>query len=90
MACNIARPFALQENFLGPKYDADGKTPWGPVRYKQILQERFFISKHTNITYKDTGEMSPHERESLRDIIYEDLLKKQESLEKAFKKDQGG
>ena len=40
----------------------DGK-PYGPVRYEQLVYERYIISKATHTSYLDTGKLTPKERE---------------------------
>ena len=59
----------------------DGK-PYGPFRYKEIVQERYFITKNTHITYNETGEMTPIERDYIVQFIIDDDRKNKEKLEK--------
>lgn len=68
-------------NFLDQQLSEDG-TPYGPARYKELVRERYFISKHSNISYSDTGKMSPVEREYVRDFILDDLKEQQKILDK--------
>lgn len=60
---------------------SDGK-PYGPERYKEIVQERYIISKNSNTSYTDVGEISPLERKYLLDFIFAELKKKQEIIDK--------
>ena len=69
-------------NFLDPQLTNDGK-PYGPERYKVISRERYFISKNANISYGDTGEMSPTERKYILQFIIDDLDKTRAMLEKS-------
>ena len=68
-------------NFLDPQSTKDGK-PWGPTRYKQIVRERYFISKNINTSYEDTGLITPLERDYLLEFIDEDLKRTKEMLDK--------
>lgn len=69
-------------NFLDPALDSEG-NPYGPTRYRQIVKERFLISKHCNTSYNDVGEMTPTERIYLLQLISEDLERTKELSEKA-------
>lgn len=60
----------------------DGE-PYGPARYKEIVKERYLISKHTNTSYADTESITPTERNYLIEFITEELQKQQEAYEKA-------
>ena len=57
--------------------------PYGPARYKEIVKERYLISKHTNTSYADTESITPTERNYLIEFITEELQKQQEAYEKA-------
>lgn len=61
----------------------DDGLPYGPTRYKEIVKERYIISKHTNTSYKDTDTITPTERSYLLEFIAEELQKQQEMYEKA-------
>ena len=78
-------PFASQMNFLDQPFNEDG-TPYGPTKYKELVRERYFISKHSNISYSDTGKMSPVERGYVRDFIIEELKEQQKILDKINEK----
>lgn len=82
---NITPPFASQLSFLDPQKTKDGK-PYGPERFKQIVKERYLISKHTNSSYFDTGSITPTERDLLLQFISEDLQKTKEAIEKSEEK----
>lgn len=77
---NTQVSFALPPNFLDPQQTSDGQ-PYGPVRYKEIVNECFLISKFCNTSYSDVKNLSPKEREYLLEFINEDLQKQKEALE---------
>ena len=60
----------------------DGK-PYGPIRYKQIVQENYIISRSINTTYSDIMNMTPTERGYMMEFIktendnYKEMLEKQ-------------
>lgn len=66
----------------------DGK-PYGPTRYKEIVRERYIISKHTNTSYKDLDAINPVERNYLLEFITEELQKQKELYDK-YKAEQDG
>lgn len=79
---SIRHPFASHLNFLDPQWTNDGK-PYGPVRFKEIVKERYLISKHTNTSYGDTGKITPTEKSYLLEFINNDLKRAQEMLKDA-------
>ena len=62
---------------------SDG-TPYGPIRLKEIVKERYIITKHTNTSYLDTGSITPYERGLLIDFIIEDLKQEKEIVDNNF------
>ena len=64
-------------NFLDQQYDDKGK-PLGPEKYKEIVKERYFIAKHSHISYDDTGKMTPRERDYIQEFIVDDLKRQQD------------
>ena len=58
----------------------DGK-PYGPVRYKDIVKERYLISKYCNTSYTDIGETSPLERKYILEFITDELKRQKEQIE---------
>ena len=76
---NSIVPFASHQNFLDPQRTKDGK-PYGPARYREIVRERYFISKHTSTSYSDTGDITPTERLYMLEFIAEEIMKQQEML----------
>ena len=81
---NIKAHFPLQGSFLDPQLTKDGK-PYGPWKYKQIVQERWYISKNINTSYTDVGKITPIEREYLAEFIVEDLKRNNEMLKQSLK-----
>lgn len=67
-------------NFLDPQ-ETDKGEPWGPHRYKEIVQERYYLAKHGKISYQDTGKMTPTERDLIKQFILEDAQKERQLLE---------
>ena len=73
-------PFVSPLNFLDPLQTTDGK-PYSYERYKEIVQERYFISKYINTSYTDTGNITPLERGFLVDFIKEEIETKRRAAE---------
>lgn len=67
---------------MDPQLTDDGK-PYGPWRYKQIVQECYIITKNTNTPYSDVLKMTPAERDLFIGFLSEDFKKQQEQLDKA-------
>ena len=65
-------------SFLDPQLTSDGK-PYGPIRYKNIVRERYEISKRMNTSYNELGEITPREREYLLEFIKKDLEQKRKA-----------
>ena len=63
-------PFASLLSFLDPQKTEDG-SPYGPARYKEIVKERWYISKHLHTSYVDVGKITPLERLYLLQFIKE-------------------
>ena len=71
-------------SFLDPVLTSDGK-PYAPHRFRDIVKERYLISKYCNTSYKDLDKVSPTERAYLLEFIYEELQKEQEAYEEAIR-----
>jgi hypothetical protein len=67
---------------LDPHLTSNGE-PYGPVRFKEIVKERYLISKYCNTSYKDIDNISPTERAMLLEFIYEEIKKNNEAIEEA-------
>ena len=70
---------------MDPQFTSNGE-PYAPVRFKEIVRERYLISKHCNTSYKDLDSISPAERSMLLEFIYEELKKQQDAIEEAKNK----
>jgi hypothetical protein len=73
-------PFASQANFLDPQLTSDGR-PYGPVRYEEIVEECYAISKRINTSYNDLKQITPLERTYLLQFIRKDLERENEIRE---------
>ena len=58
----------------------DGQ-PYGPARYKRIVQECYLISKNMNTSYSDVLKLTPKEREYLIKFLLEDYDEKKKVVE---------
>lgn len=56
---------------------------YGPARYKDIVKERYIITKHTNTSYEGTSNITPIEREYLLRFIMDDLQRQKDMYDKA-------
>lgn len=68
-------------NFFDPRWTSDKKS-YGQERFKQIVQERYLISKRLHTSYSDTASISPTERNLILQFIKDDLQKEQEAIER--------
>ena len=55
----------------------------GAELYKDLVKERYIITKHTNTSYSDTANISHAERNYLIQFISEDLQRQKELYDKA-------
>ena len=65
---------------MDPVMTEDGK-PYGPFRYKEIVKERYIISKYCNTSYTDLANVTPTERNYLLEFATEECDKAKESIE---------
>lgn len=72
--------YPSQGSFLDPTLTKD-KKPYGPARYKEIVQERYFISKNINTSYNDIGKITPAEREYLIEFIVDEQKQTKKKLD---------
>jgi hypothetical protein len=70
---------------LDPQKTKDGK-PYGPVRYQEIVRERYFVTKNSGVSYEDTGKMTPTERQLYVNFIVEEFEKTKRAMEEAQQK----
>lgn len=59
---------------------SDGKL-YAPLRFEQIVEERYQISKHINTSYADLGKITPTERKYLLEFIKRDLEHEQKLIQ---------
>ncbi len=64
----------------------DDGRPYAPVRFKEIVRERYEISKRLHTSYNEVGEMTPTERSYILDFILEDSKRQEEMIEQAKQK----
>ena len=50
--------------------------------YKQLVKERYLISKHTNTSYNETAWITPVERQYIFEFITDELQKQKEAYDK--------
>ena len=55
---------------------------FGPTRYKDIVKERYIISKHMNTSYDGTQNITPVERGYLLEFIMDDLQRQKDIYDK--------
>lgn len=56
---------------------------YAPTRFKEIVKERYLISKHTNTSYQDTVDITPTERKYILEFIHDDLQRQKAMYDKA-------
>ena len=66
-------------NFFDPRWSSDGK-PYGPERYKQIVHERYLLTKKLNTSYTDTASITPTERNLLLQFLKDDLQRESDAI----------
>ena len=67
-------------NFFDPTLTNDGQL-FAPMRFKEIVKERYLISKNCNTSYIDTKDITPVERNYILKFIVEDLQKQKEIID---------
>ena len=75
----------FQASFLDPQLTEDGR-PYAPARLKQIIRERYEISKRIHTSYNDLGKLTPLERNYLLEFILEDNKRQEQQIEDAKRK----
>ena len=66
------------------------EIPYGPWKYKRIVEQCYLISHQINTSYTDILKISPREREYMLEFINEEIRKQKESLEKIKQQHQEG
>ena len=80
-------PFVSLLNFLYQRFDDKG-NPTGPKRFKEILEECWYISKNMNTSILDVYQISPLERKYYMDIIKESQRIEKDEWDKSIKESQ--
>lgn len=57
------------------------EVPYGPERFKQIVEERYEISKNINTSYTDLGKITPLERKYILGFIIEEKKKEKQYIQ---------
>lgn len=82
-ALTITSAYELTESFFDPLWISEKENKlYAPVRFRDIVNERYLISKNTHTSYNDTRDITPTEREILLQLIIQDLQQQQELIEK--------
>lgn len=76
----IVYHYPSQGSFLDLQKTKDGK-PYGPIRYEEIVKERYLISKWIHTSYNDVGKLTPLERKYILKYIIDEFNKEKEKLE---------
>jgi len=67
---------------LDQQLTEDGK-PYGPIRYKEIIDECCIISKNLNTPYNDVLQISPTERNYIIRFLIKEAEQRAAMLDKA-------
>ena len=54
----------------------------GSQLYKELVRERYLITKHTNTSYNETANITPLERRYIFEFITDELQKQKEAYDK--------
>lgn len=65
---------------MDPQLTKDGK-PYGPVRYEEIVKERYIISKSIHTSYNELGKITPTERRYIINYLLEESKQREKQLE---------
>ena len=63
-----------------PQLTSDGK-PYGPARYKRLVEECYYISKNCNTSYLDVLQMTPLEKDYILSFIQKEQEMAQQQLD---------
>ena len=92
VSLNLTQHYPSLGSFLDPQFTKEGK-PYGPIRYKEIVKERYLISKNMNTSYNEIGQITPIERKYIMEFIIDEIKKSNELVEKRkneARKNKGG
>lgn len=70
---------------MDPQLTSDGR-PFAPVRFEQIVEERYQISKRIHTSYNELGDITPRERLLLLDLLRKDIEHENEITQKFMDK----
>lgn len=82
---NLSHDFSINQHFLDPIWTSDGK-PYGPWKYKKIVEECYFISHQIHTTYSDLLKITPRERLYLMEFLTREAEEMQKAREESQKK----
>ena len=77
--------YPSQGSFLDPQKTKDGK-PYGPIRYEELVRERYLISKTIHTSYTDTGKLTPTERNYILHYMLDEMRQQQEKIKELKEK----
>lgn len=69
--------YPSQGSFLDPQSSKERIE-----RFKELVKERYLISKNINTSYNDVGKITPLEREYLIEFLVDEAKKSKELIEK--------
>ena len=81
----ISPPFGTHKSFLDPLLTSENK-PYAPVRFNELVKERYYITKYCNTSYLDVGRISPHERGIILSTIREELEERNKAIQERIDK----
>ena len=58
-------------------------------QYKELVRERYLITKNTNTSYIETGDITPLERRYIFEFIMDELQKQKEAYDKIKQENSG-
>lgn len=70
---------------MDPQKAKNGK-PYGPVRYEELVRERYLISKTINTSYVETGKLTPIERNYILKYMIDEANKQREQWKEMTEK----
>ena len=59
---------------MDPQLTSDGQ-PYAPLRYQELVKQRYIISNRCNTSYIEVGEMTPTERNLILGYIQDEIRK---------------
>lgn len=74
---------------MDPQLTSDGKL-YAPIRYEEIVKERYIISKMIHTSYSDTGKITPTERKYILSYIMDEAKQQEKKLKEYKEKNKRG